>query len=121
MIRGESMNLLEVDLSQKKIEWKEVNQETLSAYLGGRGLGVKYLYDHLKPGVDPLGQENILSFWTSPIMGTGAISTVKTCGVTKSPATGTILMSLMGGYFGAEMRFAGADGIVLKGAAEEPV
>jgi len=115
------MNLLEVDLSQEKIEWKEVNQETLSAYLGGRGLGVKYLYDHLKPGIDPLGQENILSFWTSPIMGTGAISTVKTCGVTKSPATGTILMSLMGGYFGAEMRFAGVDGIVLKGTAEEPV
>lgn len=115
------MNILEVDLTERNFSWRKISKKELSAYLGGRGLGVRYLYDNLAPGVDPLSAENILSIWTSPIIGTGAISAVKTCGVTKSPATGTILMSLMGGYFGPEMRFAGADGIVFKGAADRPL
>ncbi len=115
------MKVLNVDLSQLELTWQEISDEELSAYLGGRGLGVRYLYDHLVPGVDPLGPENILTFWTSPLVGTGAISMVKICGVTKSPATGTILMSLMGGYFGPELRFAGADGLILRGVATEPV
>jgi len=115
------VKVLNVDLSQLELTWQEISDEELSAYLGGRGLGVRYLYDHLVPGVDPLGPENILTFWTSPLVGTGAISMVKICGVTKSPATGTILMSLMGGYFGPELRFAGADGLILRGVATEPV
>lgn len=115
------MNILTVDLSSGDISWGKVDQERLAAYLGGRGLGAEYLYHNLAPGANPLGPENILTFWTSPLIGTGAISMVKTCGVTKSPATGTILMSLMGGYFGAELRFAGADGLVLRGKAETPV
>jgi aldehyde:ferredoxin oxidoreductase len=115
------MNVLIVDLSQKTFTWNEISQDDLAAYLGGRGLGIRYLYDHIKPGIDPLSPENILSIWTSPIVGSGSISTVKTCGVTKSPATGTILMSLMGGYFGPEMRFAGVDNLVFVGKAETPV
>jgi aldehyde:ferredoxin oxidoreductase len=115
------VKVLNVDLSQHELTWQEISDEKLAAYLGGRGLGARYLYDHLAPRVDPLGPENILTFWTSPLVGTGAISMVKTCGVTKSPATGTILMSLMGGYFGPELRFAGADGLILRGVAAEPV
>lgn len=115
------MKILSVDLSDQTIEWDTVHRETLAAYLGGRGLGIEYLYRHLAPGVDPLGPENIFSIWTSPLIGTGSISMVKTCGVTKSPATGTILMSLMGGYFGPELRFAGADAIIFHGAADRPV
>ena len=115
------MKLLEVNLSSETFRWKDIRNEELAKYLGGRGLGVRYLYDNLAPGVDPLGPENILSLWTSPVMGVGAISVVKTCGVTKSPLTGTILMSLMGGRFGPAMRFAGVDGIVIKGVSKKPV
>jgi len=115
------VKILNVDLSRHELTWQEISDEVLSGYLGGRGLGARYLYDHLAPGVDPLGPDNLLTFWTSPLMGTGAISMVKLCGVTKSPATGTILMSLMGGYFGPELRFAGADGMVVRGVAAEPV
>ncbi len=115
------MKTIIVDLGEERITWSTVPRDTLAAYLGGRGLGVEYLYKHLAPGTDPLSPDNILTVWTSPIIGTGSISTVKTCGVTKSPATGTILMSLMGGYFGPELRFAGVDGIVIYGKAKHPV
>lgn len=115
------MKILTVDLSSETLTRSQISRETLAAYLGGRGLGAEYLYHNLAPGADPLGPENILTFWTSPIIGTGSISMVKTCGVTKSPATGTILMSLMGGYFGPELRFAGTDGLIFRGKAERPV
>ena len=115
------MKILSVDLSSGKMAWSTVSPKTLAAYLGGRGLGAEYLYHNLAPGTDPLSPENILTFWTSPILGARPISMVKTCGVTKSPATGTILMSLMGGYFGPELRFAGVDGLIFRGKAENPV
>jgi aldehyde:ferredoxin oxidoreductase len=115
------MRALIVDLTHMTCSWKPINPSAVQKYLGGRGLGVRYLYDHLIPGVDALSPENILSFWASPIMSTGAISTVKLCGVTKSPLTNTILMSLMGGYFGPRMRMAEADAVIFIGKAPEPV
>jgi aldehyde:ferredoxin oxidoreductase len=115
------MKALTVDLSTQSFEWHGIRDEAIANYLGGRGLGARYLFDNLAPKTDPLGPDNILTFWTSPVMATGALSTVKVCGVTKSPATNTILMSLMGGYFGPRMRFAGVDGLIIKGVAKEPL
>jgi aldehyde:ferredoxin oxidoreductase len=115
------MKTLSIDLTSGKITELTINQDSIHYYLGGRGLGVRYLYDHLPEHTDPLGPENILGLWTSPLMGTGAISMVKICGVTKSPQTGTILMSLMGGYFGPELRFAGVDGLIFHGRSDRPV
>jgi len=115
------MKALSIDLTSGEITDFSITPESVRAYLGGRGLGVRYLYDHLPENTDPLSPENILGLWTSPLMGTGAISMVKICGVTKSPQTGTILMSLMGGYFGPELRFAGVDGLIFHGRAEKPV
>ncbi len=115
------MKVLSIDLTSGKITELSVNHESIRRYLGGRGLGVRYLYDNLPANTDPLSPENILGLWTSPLMGTGAISMVKICGVTKSPQTGTILMSLMGGYFGPELRFAGVDGLIFHGRSEKPV
>ncbi|RLD02119.1 MAG: hypothetical protein DRI46_01195 [Chloroflexi bacterium] len=115
------MNALSIDLTSGTITELPISQESMRCYLGGRGLGARYLYDHLPKNTDPLSPENILGLWTSPLMGTGAISMVKICGVTKSPQTGTILMSLMGGYFGPELRFAGVDGLIFHGRSEKPV
>ena len=111
---------LVVDLTNESLEWTTTPDEVVDQYLGGRGLGIRYLYDNLAPRIDPLGPDNILSMWTSPVLGTGPISMVKICAVSKSPATGTILMSLMGGYFGPELRFAGADALIFKGIASKP-
>jgi aldehyde:ferredoxin oxidoreductase len=115
------MRALIVDLSNEKLEWAEINPRAVEQYLGGRGLGARYLYDTLSPGIDPLGPDNQLTFWSSPLMATGAFSMVKLCGVTRSPATGTILMSLMGGTFGPRLRMAGADAIIMRGKAEKPL
>jgi aldehyde:ferredoxin oxidoreductase len=115
------MKALIVDLTNLVYKWQEINPYAIKEYLGGRGLGARYLFDNLTPGVDPLSPENILSLWTSPLMATGAISTVKLCGVTKSPLTKTILMSLMGGRFGPRMRMAGVDAVIFTGKALEPV
>jgi aldehyde:ferredoxin oxidoreductase len=115
------MNVLIIDLTTGVIKEMALEPDSIRDYLGGRGLGSKYLFDHLPQNTDPLGPENILGLWTSPLMGTGAISMVKLCGVTKSPLTGTILMSLMGGYFGPELRFAGVDGLIFQGRSEKPV
>lgn len=115
------MRTLTVNLTSNELSWQEINAESIAYYLGGRGLGIRYLYDNLSPGVQPLEPDNILTMWTSPLIATGALSMVKLCGMTKSPATGTILMSLIGGYFSTELRFAGADGLIFKGAAEHPV
>lgn len=116
-----TMRTLIVDLTQESLEWTTTPDELVRDYLGGRGLGVRYLYDHLGAGTDPLGPDNILTMWTSPILGAGPISMVKICAVTKSPATNTILMSLMGGQFGPELRAAGADALIFKGVAGHPV
>jgi len=115
------MKILEVDLTHQSFTWKNVRDQVVSDYLGGRGMGARYLYETLPVGVDPLSPDNILSLWTSPLMSAGTLSMVKLCGVTKSPLTNTILMSLMGGNFGPYLRFAEADGLIFKGKSEKPV
>jgi aldehyde:ferredoxin oxidoreductase len=115
------MKALLVDLSKSTFKWARIQEESIGYYLGGRGLGARYLYDNLAPHTDAYSPDNILSFWNSPLIGTHAMSVVKLCGVTKSPTTGTILMSLMGGFAGAEMRAAGADALIITGKAQKPV
>lgn len=115
------MCVLLVDLDREQTAWAEESEASVATYLGGRGLGAQYLHHHLPAGADPLGPENILGLWASPLIGSGAPSLVKLCGVTKSPATGTILMSLMGGHFGPALRFASADAVILKGVAKRPL
>lgn len=90
-------------------------------FLGGRGYGAKILYDENPPGVDPLAPENRLIFFTSPFMGANVPSAVKCNVITKSPISQTILMTLSGGYFGAELKLTGYDGIVIVGKAKNPV
>jgi len=90
-------------------------------FLGGRGLGAKILFDELKPLTDPLGVENKLFFLTGPLIGTGAPWCAKYSVVTKSPLSGTILMSLAGGFFGPALRRSGYDGLIIEGKSEEPI
>ena len=90
-------------------------------YIGGKGLGLRYLVDVISPDVDPLSPDNALIFMTGPLSGTAAPGSSRVCIVTKSPATGTFLDSHMGGFFGAEIKYAGYDGIVITGRAPKPV
>ena len=93
----------------------------LMEYLGGRGLGVRILIKEIEPTTPALSPENKLIFATTPLLGTGAPSFVKYSVVTKSPLTGTILMSLAGGFFGSALRKAGLDGLIIEGKSPAPV
>jgi aldehyde:ferredoxin oxidoreductase len=132
-INGYNGIILDVNLSSGKIEKKEINPNDLMNFVGGRGLGIKLLWDHLKdkPGTDPLGPDNPLMFMPGPFSGFPAPSSSRTCVVTKSPMTSpkkskyahasTVSYANMGGFFGPELRFAGYDGLVITGQATSPV
>lgn len=114
--------LLRVDLSARESSSEAVPAEWRRRYLGGKGLGARYLYDELSPGTDPLGPENVLMFLLGPL--TGALpGTQRYAAVTKSPLTGTFLDSYAGGDFPA--RLAGSLGahlgVLVTGQADEPV
>lgn len=118
---GYNGKILRVDLTNRSIETQPLDETVVQKFLGGRGYGAKILYDENPPGVDPFAPENRLIFFTSPFLGTNIPCSVKACVVTKSPLSQTILMSLSGGFFGPELKFAGYDGVVITGKAEHPV
>lgn len=130
-IQGQYGVLLEVDLSTKIVKKTKISQEDLKNYLGGRGLGMKILWDRIKKaGIDPLSPENPLLFMPGPFSGLPIPSSSRICVSAKSPRTSsvsakyehgsTISYANMGGFFGPEIKFAGYDGIIVTGKAKSP-
>jgi aldehyde:ferredoxin oxidoreductase len=113
--------ILRVNLTKGSVSVEDLDQKSAQDYIGGRGLGVKYLYDEIDPKVDPLSPGNKLIMATGPLTGTGALAGGRYIAVTKSPLTGAIANSNSGGYFGAELKYAGYDLIILEGKAKTPV
>jgi aldehyde:ferredoxin oxidoreductase len=93
----------------------------IKKYLGGRGLGAKILFEELKPGIDPLGRENKLVFAVGPITGAPFGGNSRYTVMAKSPLTGGWGESSGGGFFGAELRFAGLYAVVVENVADIPV
>jgi aldehyde:ferredoxin oxidoreductase len=120
-IIGTSNRILEIDLTAKKFQVSEISKKDLDMYLGGKGLGLKLLYDRMQPGVDPLGPENMIAFTMGVILGTGAPCSGRFEAVTKSPLTGIMNCSSCGGPFGMAVKTSGWDAIILKGKASAPV
>ena len=130
--RGYHGVILEVNLSCAETKKRELDSSDYIYFLGGRGLGMKLLWDELPvPGIDSLSPENPLMFMPGPFSGFPLPSASRTCVVTKSPITSpekfpfphasTVSYSNMGGFFGPEIRFAGYDGILIRGKADRPV
>ena len=113
--------LIRLNLTTGQSQVEEIPEQWLKDYVGGRGLGVKYLYEELKPGVEPLSAENKVIMMMGPLGATTAMSVSRMALVTKSPLTGTIAKSVMGGSFGAFLKFAGYDGIIVEGESKKPV
>ena len=110
-----------IDLTDGKIIENKSDLNELRSYIGARGLGVKLYYDLVTPDIDPLSPGNILIFTTGPLTGTQAPLSGRHAMVSKSPLTGTIFDSSSGGFFGKELKFAGLDALIIKGASDEPV
>jgi aldehyde:ferredoxin oxidoreductase len=117
---GYAGKILRVDLTRGAIEEHGTPEKLTQAFLGCRGLGAALLYRELKPGIDPLSPDNVLIFMTGPATGTPLPACARWGATTKSPLTNMYLCSSVGGFFGAELRFAGYDGVILKGRAEKP-
>ena len=119
-IIGTSNRILDVDLTRNTVGVYEVEPTDRKRYLGGKGLGLKLLYDRLQAGADPLGDGNILAFMPGVLMGTGAPCSGRFAAVTKSPLTGIMAASSCGGPFGMNLKTAGWDGLLVRGKAAQP-
>lgn len=110
-----------INLTTGVIRVEETDPELLQQYLGGRGLGAKYLYDLVRPGVDPFGPENYLIFTNGLFSGTPWPSASRYHVTFKSPATNGYGYANSGGGFGPELAMAGYDALVFFGISPTPV
>jgi len=113
--------LLRIDLRQGRSCVEPIRTDWTELYVGGKGILYRYLFDELAPGVAPLSEDNPFMVFTGPFAGTTAPACSRIVVGCKSPATGTILDSYVGGSFGPELKFAGYDGVILTGRWREPV
>ncbi len=113
--------ILRVDLSKGTCTAEPLNMQWAQEYLGQRGLATKYFCEEVDAKVDPLAPANKLVFATGPLTGTMASTGGRYSVITKGALTGAIACSNSGGYFGAELKFAGWDMIILEGRAARPV
>ncbi|WP_297157430.1 aldehyde ferredoxin oxidoreductase family protein [uncultured Ellagibacter sp.] len=113
--------ILRVDLSAGTIAKEPLNMQDAHDYVGARGLGTKYYCNEVDPKIDPFSPENKLIFMTGALTGTFAPSAGRYEVVSKSPLTGTIGAANSGGHFGPELKYAGYDGIIFEGRADNPV
>lgn len=118
-IGGYNDKVARIDLTKGEVGYEPINRDYYKKYIGARGLGVRFVYDN-GIGVDPLSPENLLCFMTGPLTGTDAKMSGRLCVVTRSPLTGTITDSHMGGWTAAHLKEAGIDALVVKGKAEKP-
>lgn len=118
---GYQGKILRINLTNRNISVEDLDREVAVKYVGGRGLGTKYMMDEVDPNVDPLSPENKLMIVTGPLTGTPNPTGGRYMVVTKGPLTGTIASSNSGGKWGAELKFAGYDMIIIEGKAESPV
>lgn len=113
--------LLRINLTTGSIRAEDIPLEQEVKFLGGRGLGTKILLDEGVAKVDPLSPENKLAYMTGALTGTAVPTGGRYMVVTKSPLTGMIASSNSGGVWGARLKYAGWDGIIVEGAAKTPV
>lgn len=118
---GYKNKILEVDLSTCKVDITDVPGDDKKRFIGGSGVAAKLFLDRFDIKVDPLSPDNPLIVMDGPITGTTLPGTSRFVACGKSPLTGIWGESACGGNFGAEMKMAGWDGILFKGASEKPL
>jgi len=112
---------LEVDLSSGKVEKQQGDPKLVETYLGGKGTSFKTLWDRIPPDVDPLSPDNLLIIGVGILTGTIVPSANRAVIAFQSPVTDTPSFCALGGHWGAEIKQAGYDNIVISGKSPTPV
>lgn len=118
---GYNGKILHIDLTTRKFQVEEPDEAFYRKYMGGSALAMHYLLKDMPAGVDPLGPENVLVLALSVLTGTAVSGQSRMTAAAKSPLTGAIGDSQGGGFWPAELKFAGFDALVIKGKSEGPV
>ena len=113
--------VLRVDLSRGRITEEDIPDDWARKFIGGRGLGTRYLIQDIPKGADPLGPENELAIMTGPLTGTPSPSASRYSAVAKSPLTNTWGEANAGGYWAPSFKANGFDGILFQGISPKPV
>ena len=118
---GYNGKILHVDLTKGELTVEEPEEAFYRKYLGGSAMGMHYILREMPQGADPLGPENVLTLMTGVTTGAAISGQSRINANAKSPISGGIGDSQGGGFFPAELKFAGFDGIVIKGKSPKPV
>jgi aldehyde:ferredoxin oxidoreductase len=113
--------ILRIDLSVGSAAVEPLNMEWAWRYVGGKGLLLRYLWEEVPPQVDPWAPENPIILMTGPFAGTCVTTASRLVIGCKSPTTGILNDSYVGGSFAPEMKFAGYDAIIISGQSPAPV
>ena len=117
---GYSGKFLRVNLSTGQIDRENLDMELAMKFVGGRGLASYYLAQEVEAKVEPFDSANKIIFATGPLTGSQAPTGGRYMVVTKSPLSGTIASSNSGGFWGAELKCAGYDFIIVEGKSDKP-
>ena len=112
--------ILKVNLTQGSTTVEAIDKAMLRHFIGGAGLGTRLLYDMIDSTTDSLGPDNPLIYLTGPFTGTMVPTSGKSTFCAKSPKTGLLGYSTVGGHLGADLKFAGYDGVIISGIAPKP-
>lgn len=118
---GYNGKILHVDLTKGELSVEEPDEAFYRKYLGGSAMGMHYILRDMPKGADPLGPENVLTLMAGVTTGAPISGQSRLNANAKSPISGGIGDSQSGGFFPAELKFAGFDGIVIKGKSPKPV
>jgi aldehyde:ferredoxin oxidoreductase len=117
---GYTGKVLRINLTDQTAKEEELALEMAKDFIGGAGFGIKYLFDEVPAGTDPLGPGNKLIFAPGPFSGTSIPCASRMAVTAKSPLTGAVGMAQTGGYFPVELKYAGYDALIVEGKAEKP-
>ncbi len=121
MPHGYHGKILIVDLTNQRISIDQPDPNWYRTYMGGSSFGLYYILRNMPPGADPLGPDNVLTLMLSVLTGAPFSGQSRMTANAKSPLTGAIGDSQAGGFFPAELKYAGFDGLVVLGKADHPV
>jgi aldehyde:ferredoxin oxidoreductase len=120
-LKGYTGKILRLDLTSSKVHVEDLKEEWAQQFIGGSGLGAKFLYEMTDEKTDPLDPENPLIFMTGPFTGTSVPLSGRHAVVSRSPLTQIFGESDVGGTWGATLKKTGFDGIIVTGKSNKPV